>query len=234
MLSDDARRRLAALLPRTAFVDARPSIGSDHPSVEDTLAADDEKAEDPAPDAEVNPLFFTDSHFLAAERTFQDHLYLNWFSEAHCARVEKFKEGVEAGTLAAPWKDQIWERENGIPVIQLSPSCSLPHEGSARAGYVSLVFLCYRRYLNTFFLSIAAEIKLSVLVKNDIIRAGDIIAYKRCFTLLDVTVERDAIVSQTGLPTGMSTVTKPTLTLVTVCLPLFVCRSTKSIQRHMH
>ncbi|KJA17264.1 hypothetical protein HYPSUDRAFT_206316 [Hypholoma sublateritium FD-334 SS-4] len=177
MLSDDARRRLAALLPRTAFVDARPSIGADHPSVEDTMAVDDEKDEDAAPDAEVNLAFFTDPHFLAAERTFQDHLYLNWFSEAHCARVEKFKEGIKDGTLAAPWKDQVWDRDNVLPAIQPTSSFPLPHEGSARAG-------------------IAAEIKLYVLVKNDIIRVGDIIAYKRCFTLSDVTVEKDAIIHE--------------------------------------
>lgn len=150
MLSDDARRRLAALLPRTAFVDARPSICADHPSVEDTMAVDEEKSEDAAPDAEVNLAFFTDPHFLAAERTFQDHLYLNWFSEAHCARVEKFKEGIKSGTLAAPWKDQIWERDNGIPAIQSTSSFSLPHESSARAGYVSIIWLRHQGRFNMF------------------------------------------------------------------------------------
>jgi hypothetical protein len=51
--------------------------------------------------------------------------------------------------------------------------------------------------VHTLFISGAGEIKLSVLVKNGIIRVGDVIAYKRCFTLSDVTVEKDCIVSDT-------------------------------------
>lgn len=42
----------------------------------------------------------------------------------------------------------------------------------------------------------AADIKLYVLVKNGVIRAGDIIAYKRSFVSSDVTVEKDSLVSK--------------------------------------
>ncbi|KAJ7054477.1 hypothetical protein C8F01DRAFT_1163505 [Mycena amicta] len=52
------------------------------------------------------PSVFTDPHFLAAARTFQDHLFSNWFSDAHTEKLQKYVEGTTAGTLAAPWKDE--------------------------------------------------------------------------------------------------------------------------------
>lgn len=116
-------------------------MAMDHPSVEDSMVVDEQSAE--SADTEklklINVAFFNDPHFLAAERTFQDHLYLNWFSEAHIARVKKFQEGVVNGTMAAPWKDQVWERENAVPVVQPSFSLSVSNDG--RAGYVILLSL---------------------------------------------------------------------------------------------
>lgn len=65
---------------------------------------------------ELSLSFFTDSHFYAALRTFQDHLYLNYFSDAHVQKVKAYQEGIVSGTLAAPWKDKIWERDNPVSI----------------------------------------------------------------------------------------------------------------------
>lgn len=66
-------------------------------------------------DGELTSTFFIDPHFLAAARTFQDHLYSNWFSEAHIQKVRRYEEGIANGTLASPWKDETWERDNPVP-----------------------------------------------------------------------------------------------------------------------
>jgi hypothetical protein len=89
---------------------------------------------DSKPDAlgPVDTSVFTDAHFLAASRTFQDHLYSysNWLSDAHAEKVGKYEEGIKDGTLAAPWKDEIWERNNTEETKM--PSVS----STALAGYV--------------------------------------------------------------------------------------------------
>ncbi|KAF8966806.1 Asx homology domain-containing protein [Flammula alnicola] len=178
VLSEDARAHLKTLLPQTAFSNSSETIAADHPSVEDGMVVD-EALDDRPQDVDVNLGIFGDPHFLAAARTFQDHLYLNWFSEAHGAKVKQFREGIVSGSLAAPWKDQVWERDNIVPEINVNvgatSSFSIPNESSARAGG-------------------AAEIKLYTLVKKGILRVGDIIAYKRYFSLSEVTVEKDAII----------------------------------------
>jgi hypothetical protein len=40
----------------------------------------------------------------------------------------------------------------------------------------------------------AAEVKLATLASKGVIRVGDIIAYKRTFTNVDLIVEKDVIV----------------------------------------
>ena len=102
---------------------------------------------------ELNLSIFTDPHFLAASRTFQDHLYFGWFSAAHLEKVRDFQETVRNGTLAAPWKDEVWNREHRRALVVEEPSSSpekrdgddvepkissftIPCESSARSGYV--------------------------------------------------------------------------------------------------
>jgi hypothetical protein len=59
----------------------------------------------------LHPNLFNDSHFLSAARTFQDQLYSGWMTKTHEAKVEKFQAGIADGTLSAPWKDEVWERD---------------------------------------------------------------------------------------------------------------------------
>jgi len=62
-----------------------------------------------APDA-LDPMFFSDSHFLAALRTFQDHLHSGWLTEDHRIKTDKYRAGIESGTMHAAWKDDAWSQ----------------------------------------------------------------------------------------------------------------------------
>lgn len=154
---------------------------------------------------ELNFAFFTDPHFLAAMRTFQDHLYLNWFTDAHLEKVRQFQEGVTKGTLSAPWKDEEWERHN-CPLVSDKDArngvlAGLTKEGSlsaAKAGSVILLNYGGCTLIGVSLRSGAAEIKLSVLVKQGIIRAGDVLAFKRSFATHEV-IEKDCIVSMPSI-----------------------------------
>ncbi|KAJ7732198.1 hypothetical protein B0H14DRAFT_2409327 [Mycena olivaceomarginata] len=42
----------------------------------------------------VDPSLFTDSHFLAAAHTFQDHLFSDWLSDAPAEKVEKYENTI--------------------------------------------------------------------------------------------------------------------------------------------
>ena len=146
MLSGDSQTHLKTLLPPTAFTNYLEFLGSDHPSIEkkDSIMNTDEQLPDTTDhhqtDAELNLGIFSDPHFLAASRTFQDHLYLGWFLNEHLEKVRNFQEAVRNGTLAAPWKDEVWNRENHVlrylsPEEESKPSFTIPCESSARAGY---------------------------------------------------------------------------------------------------
>lgn len=159
MLSGDSQTHLKTLLPPTAFTNYLESLGSDHPSIEKGMMdIDDELPDttDQQTDAELNFSIFSDPHFLAASRTFQDHLYFGWFSAAHHEKVRDFQETVRNGTLAAPWKDEVWNREHRHTLVeeqQLSPeklddvepksSFTILCESSAKTGYVSCSFILY-------------------------------------------------------------------------------------------
>jgi len=58
---------------------------------------------------------FRDTYFLTAAHTFQDHLFNGWFTKSHRCKLEAYHEGIQTGTLALPWKDEVWERENPRP-----------------------------------------------------------------------------------------------------------------------
>ncbi|KAJ7322996.1 hypothetical protein DFH08DRAFT_888476 [Mycena albidolilacea] len=139
MLSPDSQSRLA-LLPPTAFFSFQPSIGSDHPAA-------------------------TDSTNVDFNVSGTDHLFSDWLSDAHAEKVKKYEEGIRDGSLAAPWKNEVWERDNEEPITQSSPT---------RAGE-------------------AAELKLVDLAKSSVLRQGDILVYKRHFTNLGILVEKDVI-----------------------------------------
>lgn len=117
MLSEEARACLKTLLPRSAFVGYEHTISDEHPSLEVLKAHPcgtdngDDGTQDLLPD-DVDHAFFIDAHFQAAMRTFQDHLQLNWLTDAHQDKLKSFQERIRNGTLAAPWKDEVWESDN--------------------------------------------------------------------------------------------------------------------------
>ncbi|KAF8063527.1 Asx homology domain-containing protein [Lyophyllum atratum] len=179
MLSPESQDILKTLLPPTAFLGFKAAIDADHPSAVDSMSVDE--TTDSA-SGEVDVSFFTDSHFLAAAHTLQDHIYSDWMSDAHAEKVKKYEDGIREGTLSAAWKDEVWERDNtsarvGRPPPNGDNAASSNHvaESGARAGE-------------------AAEVKLIALAKSGILRVGDIIALKRNFTGLDLTIEKDAII----------------------------------------
>ncbi|KAF9445790.1 hypothetical protein P691DRAFT_805210 [Macrolepiota fuliginosa MF-IS2] len=194
MLSNESREALVALLPSTAFVDNLPGTerrGQSWPS-HDAMGALDSS------ERTLNLNFFSDPHFLDAAHTFQDHLFSGWFTTAHSAKLKKYLDGIRDGTLAAPWKDEVWERENPRPTAPVDPvdtsvSAAVPVFGTkakSRAGA-------------------SADLKLSDLVKDGVLRAGDIIAYKRNFSILGVVVEKDTIIQSTDPLTHTLTVLLP-------------------------
>lgn len=215
MLSGDSQTYLKTLLPPTAFTNYLESLGSDHPSIEKDMNIDPPPVDkDKQTDAELNLSIFTDPHFLAASRTFQDHLYFGWFSAAHLEKVGAFQESVRNGTLAAPWKDEVWNREHRRHTLVVeeplssSPekrddddvepktsSFTIPCESSAKSGYVSYPLHTILK-LTTRVCDLtrgASQVKLQTLVKNGIILVGDVIAYKRSFASSE-TIEKDTIV----------------------------------------
>ncbi|KAK7463840.1 hypothetical protein VKT23_005775 [Stygiomarasmius scandens] len=113
---------------------------------------------------------FTDSHFLAAARTFQDHIYSGWLTDSHKEKVRKYEAGIRDGSLAAPWKDEEWERDNA------EDNDSAPAASSSVPRKDPL------------------EVRLHELAKKAVIRVGDIIAYKRVFTAMNLVVEKDVLV----------------------------------------
>ncbi|KAG6872825.1 hypothetical protein C0995_006307 [Termitomyces sp. Mi166 len=173
ILSAESQNMLKALLPPTAFVGFNAVIDADHPSVVDG----DAMAVDSLPPANevVDTAVFTDPHFLAAAHTLQDHIYSGWMTDSHVRKVSKYEEGIRTGTLAAPWKDEVWERNNGGPRPVSVPTNNGTVSSSERAGQ-------------------AAEIKLVTLAQEGVLQVGDIIVLKRNFSALDILVEKDAII----------------------------------------
>ncbi|KAJ7201597.1 Asx homology domain-containing protein [Mycena pura] len=166
MLSPESQTRLAALLPATAFPSLWPAIEVAHPAAGDSMSVDPGRQEPELVDASL----FTDAHFLAGARTFQDHLYSNWLSDAQAEKDKRYEQGIRDGTLAAPWKDEVWERDN-------KPEVEEPNMHATLAGE-------------------AAELKLVDLAKSAVIREGDVLAYKRNFPALGIVVEKDLIIQQ--------------------------------------
>ncbi|KAG5336913.1 hypothetical protein E4T56_gene11881 [Termitomyces sp. T112] len=172
MLSSDSQNMLKTLLPSTSFIGFNAVIGADHPSAVDSGAMAEST---PSAIEVVDTAVFTDSHFLAAAHTLQDHIYSGWMSKSHAQKVAKYEEGIRNGTMAAPWKDEVWERNNGGPRPVTMPTNNGTVSSSDRAGE-------------------AAEIKLVTLAQAGVLQVGDIIVLKRNFSALDILIEKDAII----------------------------------------
>lgn len=108
-LSPDSQEKLAKLLPLTAFRTFIPRIDPAHPSVAGTDPIDIDSLSERVPEM-LDPMFFSDSHFLAAIRTFQDHLHSGWLTEDHRTKTDSYRAGIEGGTLHAAWKDDAWSQ----------------------------------------------------------------------------------------------------------------------------
>jgi hypothetical protein len=136
LLSPEARLRLVDLLPPTAFHTYEPKIEPSHPSqsIVSTCPSPHETTALRTPDV-LDAAVFTDSHFLAAAHTFQDHLYSDGLSDATEERVREFQTGIQSGTLHAPWKDEVWLRNNP-PLTTESSHVAAGPESMALAGYV--------------------------------------------------------------------------------------------------
>ena len=106
-LSPESQKELVKLLPPTAFSTFIPRIDPAHPSVAGSDPMDIDSLSEQVPEA-LDPMFFSDSHFLSATRTFQDHIHSGWLTEDHRTRINKYYGGIEDGTLHAAWKDEAW------------------------------------------------------------------------------------------------------------------------------
>ncbi|KAF5348247.1 hypothetical protein D9756_010528 [Leucocoprinus leucothites] len=176
LLPERAQQALMALLPSTAFSeDPNHTQDSGHVSVPFQAKR------------ELDLNVFHDTHFLDAAHTFQDHLFSGWFTTSHHAKLVAYLDGIKNGTLAAPWKDEVWERENPRPTTTLVPANAV---GSHSSGAAT-------NFGTNTNAGASAELKLSDLVKDGVLRVDDIIAYKRNFSGLGLTVRKDAIIQST-------------------------------------
>jgi Asx homology domain len=135
MLSSESQAALTALLPPTAFHGFQHSPQPKYPSADTDSMMVDQPASPPSDMLDLS--VFTDPHFLAAARTFQDHIYSDWMSDAHREKVNKFQAAIRDGTLAVAWKDEVWEKNNKPSQPQSTEkTASLDNvpESSARAG----------------------------------------------------------------------------------------------------
>lgn len=119
-------------------------------------------------------------------------------TDAHSDRVSKFEKGVQDGTMHAPWKDEVWERDNGTVGVMLGSHDQNGPPGSQSdwatlAGYV-FSDSYYQKYMLMVVYSDAAQLKLADLAKGKIIREGDVLSYRRNFSQLGIDIEKDVLV----------------------------------------
>lgn len=168
-LSPESREELAKLLPPTAFSTFIPRIDPAHPSVAGSDPMDIDSLSEQLQEA-FDPMFFSDSHFLAALRTFQDHLHSGWLTEDHRTKTNKYCAGIEDGTLHAAWKDEAWSQSQVEEDVATS-----------RSGSIS-----------------QRSMRLTDLVEAGFLGVGDILVYRRSFSLVNVTVEKDIMIARCG------------------------------------
>jgi len=174
-LSPESQEELVKFLPPTAFSTFIPRIDPAHPSVMGSDPIDIDSLSEQVPGT-LDPMFFSDSHFLAAQRTFQDHLHGGWLTEDHRTKINKYRVGIEDGTLHAAWKDEAWSQSQQVEENLTTTSKS----GSASQRLTG------------------REIRLSDLFEAGFLGVGDILVYRRTFTLINVTVEKDVMIAGCG------------------------------------
>ena len=69
---------------------------SAHPSVVGSEPMDINLLSEQVPET-LDPMFFSDLHFLTVLRTFQDHLHSGWLAEDHRTTIDKYRAGVQRG-----------------------------------------------------------------------------------------------------------------------------------------
>ncbi|KAI9058924.1 hypothetical protein FKP32DRAFT_1596798 [Trametes sanguinea] len=171
-LPDEAQNRLCRLLPPTAFSTYSPTVCPTHPDYSnsdvqtsgDRMEVDGDDSQERRNPATLDPTVFTSPFFLSAAHTFQDHLFSGWLGKKAADDLEKFRDGVRAGELHADWKDETWEHER-----LLSKPSNPKKKKTERADLVALA-------------------------KRGLLQQGDILAYKRSFPALNITVEKDVLV----------------------------------------
>ena len=125
-LSPESQEGLTKLLPPTAFNTFIPRIDPAHPSVAGSDPMDIDSLSEQVPGM-LDPMFFSDSHFLASLRTFQDHLHSGWLTEDHRTKINGYRAGIDSGTLHAAWKDEAWSQsqvEENVTATSRSGSAS--------------------------------------------------------------------------------------------------------------
>ncbi|KIY63885.1 hypothetical protein CYLTODRAFT_425718 [Cylindrobasidium torrendii FP15055 ss-10] len=212
LLDEDARATLSTLLPPTAFDGYINTVDSSHPSLQNAIsnpqivdpnAMDTSSLDAPAPSTSNTgitargettassgsdlPLSFTanldfsvfkDAHFVSAAHTFQDHIYSGWKTDAHAAKVQKYEDGIRDGSLAAPWKDDVWEREHApVPL-------------GKNAGD-------------------AANVTFGDLLAGGALLVGDVLSYRRNFSVIDIAVEKDCVIEAIHPNTSSMSVLMP-------------------------
>jgi len=173
-LSPGSRALLSTMLPPPFLSSFKPQIIPNHPSSRQ-LQGDLADVNDAHNDIDAMMLasepdvsFFNDPFFEAALSTFQDQLATGQFTDAHETLIRDYTEKVKQGTIHAAWKDDTWQGAHpNIP--------RRPIDVDVLAGD-------------------ASSITLADLVKNSIIRTGDILAYRRNFSHLNCTVAKDVMV----------------------------------------
>ncbi|KAI5119673.1 hypothetical protein M0805_009618 [Coniferiporia weirii] len=209
VLSPESQERLCKLLPPTAFGNYPQQVDYSHPSkraqnadepmqVDETPALQGESATSES--RILDPSFFTDPHFESAARTFQDHLYSGWLMPSHRALVEKHLAGVQSGSLHAPWKDEVWERNH------FDDDAETGDEDSDEAqSPLELIGIGVRTGKRKGKESKTSE--FAPLVNRGLLRKGDVISFKHKFTSLGITIEKDALVSEIHPKTSVLTLT---------------------------
>jgi hypothetical protein len=186
-LPPESRAELVKLLPPTAFSAFIPRIDPAHPSVAGGDPMDIDSLSEQVPES-LDPMLFSDSHFLAALRTFQDHLHSGWLTEDHRTKVNKYHAGIEDGTLHAAWKDEAWSRSQ----VEEDPIATTSKSGLTQRFV--MIFAGYCGELNPSLNRSTREIRLSDLVEGGSLGVGDVLVYRRTFSLANVTVEKDIMV----------------------------------------
>ncbi|KIY43187.1 hypothetical protein FISHEDRAFT_53931, partial [Fistulina hepatica ATCC 64428] len=177
LLSQDVQSVLMTLLPAPAFREFQPAVHPSHPAA-DTVSGS--QSDSSAPSTTLDKNIFTDAHFLAAARTFQDHLASNWLSEAHKEKVQRYEQSVREGTASAPFKDDVWLAdhpvENEVPVDPPESEGIIPMPNRTK------------RPTNPNVL------RLHDLIQHSVIMPGDILAYSRRFAQLGLLIEKDVLI----------------------------------------